>query len=47
MEPLIGSTSELPLKELIQQLGANKAPWTQLRLDGKVTEVNNATGAKQ
>jgi outer membrane protein TolC len=31
MEPQIGSTSELPLKELIQQLGVNKAPWQQLQ----------------
>jgi len=35
MEPQIGSTSELPLKELIQQLGDSKALWQQLRQGAK------------
>jgi len=47
MEPQIGSTSELPLQELVQQLGVNKALWQQLRQDSKVTPVPNAMGTKQ
>ena len=43
MEPQIGSTSELSLQELVKQLGANKAPWQQLRQGAKVADA----GTKQ
>ena len=47
MEPQIGSTSELSLKELIEQLGANKAPWQQLRQGVKVGQADTNTAGKQ
>ncbi len=41
LEPQIGSTSELSLPELTQQLRVNKAPWQQLR-EGKVAQADAA-----
>ncbi len=41
LEPQIGSTGELTLKELTTQISANKAPWQQLQ------QNNNSTGTKQ
>ena len=42
MEPQIGSTSELSLPELIEQLTRNKAPWQQLRQGDKVAQADTA-----
>jgi len=39
LEPQIGSTSELSLQELTQQLGKDKAPWQQMRQDTKVAQT--------
>jgi outer membrane protein TolC len=41
LEPQIGSTGELTLKELTTQISANKAPWQQLQQNA------NSTGKKQ
>ena len=41
LEPQIGSTGELTLKELTTQISANKAPWQQLQKNA------NTTGTKQ
>lgn len=41
LEPQIGSTGELTLKELTTQISANKAPWQQLQQNA------NSTGTKQ
>ncbi len=30
MEPQIGSTHEMPLKDLVGQIAQSKAPWAQL-----------------
>jgi outer membrane protein TolC len=37
LEPQIGSTGELTLKELTSQISANKAPWQQLQQSAKTT----------
>jgi hypothetical protein len=38
LEPQIGSTHELPLKELTEQITRSKAPWQQI---GQGTKVGN------
>ena len=46
LEPQIGSTSELSLKEVIEQITQSKAPWQQLKQGAKVAQAD-ATKGKQ
>jgi outer membrane protein TolC len=46
MEPQIGSTSELSLKDLSSQIGASKALWQELRQGGKAASKDNAGAQK-
>ena len=40
LEPQIGSTSELSLKDLTAQISANKAPWQQLKQEASAKPAN-------
>ena len=44
LEPEIGSTSELSLKELTEQITKSKAPWQQLKQGAKVAQADTNKG---
>ena len=44
LEPEIGSTSELSLKELTEQITRSKAPWQQLKQGAKVAQADANKG---
>lgn len=47
IEPQIGSTSELSLKELTDQVSRNKATWTELNTASKPAPIDAASGTKK
>ena len=44
LEPEIGSTSELSLKELTEQIAKSKAPWQQLKQGAKLAQADTNKG---
>jgi outer membrane protein TolC len=45
LEPQIGSTGELSLKDLTAQITQSKAPWQQIKQGGKVAQAESAANS--